>query len=391
MKRICAMVTPCLVAGLTVLASCGGGGGAAPALPVATTLGSKVVSTSQETVYGSVDPNGRDTEYWFEWSTDSTLTNPSKTTPKTLAASSSVQEVNDALTGLAAGTKIHYRLRARNADGTGDGEVKACFHYANVVFVTSALGTGNLGGWANAGGKSGREAGNAICQALASGAGLQGRFEAWLSDSAGAPSDRMAHSAARYMRVDGIAIGNSWSDFTTAPYLDSPIDRDERGLDPPDKFRETVRTETRVGGNSRFTTGNACKDWTSAEVADWVGFGVMGYPDYQWTEAGYMTCAAPGRLYCFQQNLDLPQERCSTGCPGPLGWVWHVSACSKGLYQDPDCKYVCCNFFDGTRNCNTIPASFGGYTVTSCSYNTGLYSMAVSHDGQPFTVTCEVY
>ncbi len=378
---------------VALLSSCsgGGGGGGGTALPSVTTSGSQVVSTTQETVNGSINPNGKDTEYWFEWGTDATLTNANKTTPKTLAASTSAQAVSDSLTGLTKGTKIYYRLCAKNPDGTVQGEVKACYHYANVVFVTSAAGNGNLGSWADAGGKTGREAGDAVCQTLAGRAGLPGTFKAWLSDSAGAATDRLAHSEASYMRVDGVTIGNNWSDFTVTPFLDNPINKDEKGLSPSSL---RVFTETRVGGTTGIGMGgNACKDWTSgtsSDPADVVAVGSPNEKDYKWTEIGLNACSYIRSLYCFQQNFDIPQEHYSTGCPGPIGWVWHVSACGKGLYQDADCKNVCCGFFNGTNNCNNIPSSFGGYTVTWCGYNTGVYSMAVTKGGQNFTVSCEV-
>ncbi|MDH3258803.1 MAG: hypothetical protein OEM19_05000, partial [Deltaproteobacteria bacterium] len=51
------------------------------------------------------------------------------------------------------------------------------------VFVTSITGNGNLGSWADAGGNTGLAAGDAICQARASAAGLANpaNFKAWLS------------------------------------------------------------------------------------------------------------------------------------------------------------------------------------------------------------------
>ena len=294
-----------------------------------------------------------------------------------------MQAVSETVTGLTAGTKVYYRLCARNPDGTVQGQVKPYHHYANVVFVTSAKGTGNLGSWADAGGKVGREAGDNVCQTLAGRAGLQGTFNAWLSDSAGAARDRLVHSTAPYMKVDGVKIGNSWSDFTASPYLDNPIDRDENGVLASD----AVHTETRVGGTTGIGMGgNACLDWVSSAPADINAAGWALAKDYRWTELGLRSCAYVDALYCFQQNFNLPQEHASTGCAGPIGWVWHVSACSKGLYQDPECKYVCCNFYNPTHNCNTIPATFGGYTVTGCAYNTGLYSMSVTHNNQSFTV-----
>jgi hypothetical protein len=51
------------------------------------------------------------------------------------------------------------------------------------VFLTSVVGNGNLGSWPDAGGETGIDAGDAICQARAAQGGLQGTFKAWLSDS----------------------------------------------------------------------------------------------------------------------------------------------------------------------------------------------------------------
>ena len=54
-----------------------------------------------------------------------------------------------------------------------------------VVFVTSVTGTGDLGSWPDAGMATGTAAGDAICQARATAAGLANpsNFVAWLSDS----------------------------------------------------------------------------------------------------------------------------------------------------------------------------------------------------------------
>ncbi len=382
---------PCLVVGLALLGSCGGGnGGNGDLPPVAVTLAGPVLqSVSAETVSGSIDTKGQDTEYWFEWGTDAALASPSRTTTASLVASSSVQTVNETLTGLAAGTKYFFRLVAQNPSGTSQGQVNPMYHYANIVFVTSSIGTGNLGSWTNAGGATGMAAGDAVCQALASAAGLPGSYRAWLSDSTASARDRMAHSNAAYMRVDGVRIGTGWSDLTGASYLDNPVDRDEQGRAIAG---ERVWTHTRPNSTSGYgvVIGDACLNWTSSNITNVGVFGSTDSSNFLWTEAAAVHCEAANRLYCFQQNTALPQEHCSTGCAGPLGWVWHVSACSKGLYQDPDCRYVCCHFYSGTSNCNNVPATFGGYTVNGCSYNTGVYSMSVTHSGQSFNVSCEV-
>ncbi len=366
----------------------GGVGGSDQVLPSVTTLGAETVSETAERATGSIDPNGRETEYWFEWGTDESLTSPERTAVEMLSASSSEQAVSGELTGLAKATVVHYRLVARNVDGTVEGEVRAVHHFANVVFVTSSTATGNLGSWAEARDETGIAAGDGVCQTLADDAGLRGVFKAWLSDSNIAAKDRLARSAEAYVRVDGVRLADNWSDLTTAPYLDNPISIDEQGSST---VPSSVFTGTRVDGASGVgALGNNCLDWLSGDVVDLAAIGVTSESDFSWTEAGQNTCDASRGLYCFQQDLDLPQEPFNTECPGPLGWEWHVSRCSNGLYQDPDCAYVCCHFYDGTDNCNNIPSTFDGYTVSSCSYNTGLYTMSVGHDGEDFTVTCEV-
>ncbi len=401
-------VVPGLAACLAVLAGCGGGGGdggggggngGTPAPPTVTTLTAQMASATEQAVSGTVNPNGSETEAWFEWGADETFASASRTAASTLPASTTAQTVSAKIGSLRKGDHFHYRAVARNAAGTVQGAGRACHHYANVVFVTSATGTGNLGGWAEAGGKTGLAAGDAICQTLAERAGLPGTFKAWLSDATTAARDRLARSAEAYLRVDGVRIADSWSDLTPAQCvqggscIDAPISVDERGgsaaTAPP---ASGAYTDTRWDGSKG--TGalgtNACASWTSAGTADRAAGGYSYATNYQWTEAGQNTCQFARPLYCFQQNLDLPQEMFDTGCPGPIGWVWHVSACSNGLYQDPECRYVCCNFYAPTGNCGTIPVTFNGYTVSSCSYNTGVYSMGVSHAGRTFTVSCEV-
>ena len=55
----------------------------------------------------------------------------------------------------------------------------------DLMFVTSAKGTGNLSSWSQAEGLHGIAAGNHICQKLAETAGLASfaTFQAWLSDA----------------------------------------------------------------------------------------------------------------------------------------------------------------------------------------------------------------
>src|SRR5690242_2782849 len=74
-----------------------------------------------------------------------------------------------------------------------------------LVFVTSTLQTGNLGGLTGA---------DMICQARAAAGGLRGIFKAWLSDTTASPSTRFTRSKKPYVLLDGTVIANNWADLT---------------------------------------------------------------------------------------------------------------------------------------------------------------------------------
>jgi hypothetical protein len=367
-----------------------GNGNGEPVLnpPSTTTLDADTASKDSANLTGSVNPKGLATEYWFEWGTDPQLQGHVDVPEGHLDAGTADNTVSAKITGLNEGTKYYYRVCARNSAGESYGEVNAHYQYSNVIFVTSKFGTGNLGSWEDAGGKTGMAAGDAICQTLADNAGLKGNFKAWLSVLTTSARDRLVRSTAPYVRVDGERVANNWSELADVS-LQAPINVNEAGEVIQDK--KYTWTCTRNWGESctAYWT-SSCLDWTSndSNLQTYVGF--CDATDYKWSEIGAPTCNGQYRLYCIQQDLDLPQEPFNTGCAGPLGWEWHVSACSKGLLQDQDCAYVCCNFFNPTNNCYDIPKTFNGYTVNTCDYNTGLYSMGVSYAGENFSVTCEV-
>jgi hypothetical protein len=90
----------------------------APA-PVATTGGASSVTTSGATVNGTVNPQGSDTTYYFEYGTDTSY--GTTTTSGSAGAGTTTQSVSADLTGLTASTTYHYRLVATNASGTAYG------------------------------------------------------------------------------------------------------------------------------------------------------------------------------------------------------------------------------------------------------------------------------
>jgi hypothetical protein len=155
------------------------------------------------------------------------------------------------------------------------------------VFVTSTLLSGSeVGGLAGA---------DAECQALADGAGLNGTFAAWLSDSSTNAADRLTQSTAPYVRTDGQTVADDWTDLISASDLQATINVDENGVAVVPPF--LVWTGT---GQDGTATTDTCTDWT----AD-AGNGVAGVATQvvkpTWTNANSFACGTGRRLYCFQQ------------------------------------------------------------------------------------------
>ena len=107
------------------------GEGAAPAegpLPVATTEAASPVSESGATLHASLNPEGFDTRYHFEYGTEAE--NYGSSTPSVDAgAGTTTLHVSSAITGLQPGTTYHYRIIADSPTGTSAG--------ADTTFTTS--------------------------------------------------------------------------------------------------------------------------------------------------------------------------------------------------------------------------------------------------------------
>ncbi len=161
------------------------------------------------------------------------------------------------------------------------------------VFVTSVAGNGQLGSWADAGGKSSLEAGDTICANRATAAGLQGTFRAWLSaDSTSAPS--RFTSDGPWVRPDGILVAASKAELPGG--IRSPINVDEFGNY---HGQESAWTGTSIDGSPSVRT---CGAWTLLGDATSVGLqGIVCDTGSDWTEQFNWGCASPARLYCFEQ------------------------------------------------------------------------------------------
>jgi hypothetical protein len=95
--------------------------------PVAATGGASSIGPTNATLNGTVDPNGRDTTYYFEYGTTSSY--GTKTSSKGAGSSTSPQSESASITGLQAGRTYHFRLVASSDAGTSTGK--------DATFVTS--------------------------------------------------------------------------------------------------------------------------------------------------------------------------------------------------------------------------------------------------------------
>jgi len=194
---------------------------------------------------------------------------------------------------------------ATNNNWTNTGNNSACNNEHHVycfqsnhrtVFVTSTTHDGNLGTVRGA---------DAICQARADGAGLEGNFVAWLStgDSLTRARDRIENAPAPYRLVDGTRVALQWSDLVDGT-LENPINLDESGNLV--EVANGVWTGTAGDGTGVSGGNNAvrCGQWTSNSSGNSGRVGTSTATASQWTNSGSnVTCDQPRRLYCVESQL----------------------------------------------------------------------------------------
>ncbi len=174
-----------------------------------------------------------------------------------------------------------------------------------LVFITAAGYNGAMGGLTGA---------DVICQAEADAVPLPGTYKAWLSASGVGNSaiERLA-SGGPYYKVNGIKVADDMADIidcSNPECLQSPIDVTPDGvqLTGTAPWAVFVWTATTALGAYRASPG-VCGDWTSVSGPGGIGMlgefmGISGGPiDGNWTNTGALqsVCAAPNRLYCFEQ------------------------------------------------------------------------------------------
>jgi hypothetical protein len=160
-----------------------------------------------------------------------------------------------------------------------------------IVFVTSTDYSGNLGSLGGADGK---------CQNLATFAGLQGTFQAWLSQAGSVVASNFVASSGPYVLVDGTPIAADWAGLTSGTLLHGITLSEQR----TDRSGVGVWTGTNTSG---LRYGEDCDHWrTDVDVFNGIAYnGGEGYSaasDYTWTQfRPSLPCSNRRALYCFQR------------------------------------------------------------------------------------------
>lgn len=234
----------------------------------------------------------------------------------------------------------------------------------NVAFVTSVSGNGNLSSWADANGKTGLAAGDAICQARAAAAGLADPtgFKAWLSDSnddaycriqnlTGKRSNNCGQAtlpaaAGPWVRTDGYAFAGPLSELFGNADVYTPIRFDEFGtlVTQPFYFYFTGTGSDGSVQSLQFQVPviATCADWTTNMLSQdlwWVG-GDSAMTDIFWTSWVSASCDQSRALLCMHTGTGpalptlVPTGKkifiTSTGGSGNLG-SWAEANGESGL------------------------------------------------------------
>lgn len=156
---------------------------------------------------------------------------------------------------------------------------------AHVVFVTSTVISGALGGLAGA---------DTICQERAAAAGWGGVWRAIMSDGSTDARDRIA--VTRPVRnAAGLVVATGATDLWDGE-IENPIDRDEHGV--PVSSEMLVWDASHDDG-TKYPSSH-CGNWTSSRHEDWGELGRLS-SQLKWIDDTASSCDATHRVYCISQ------------------------------------------------------------------------------------------
>ncbi len=154
-----------------------------------------------------------------------------------------------------------------------------------LVFISSRKTKGDL---------VGPQGADAICNEVASSAGVPGKFVAWISSKGSSVSSRLT-SDGPWELSNGTRVADQKSELLSG-FLQNPINRFEDGQ--PLSGTQQVWTGTRPDGTAGTAT---CADWTTTESNLRGLVGEANSAKKAWTETSApQTCDGERRLYCFQ-------------------------------------------------------------------------------------------
>ena len=156
---------------------------------------------------------------------------------------------------------------------------------SRLVFISSRKTKGDL---------TGPQGADAICNEVASSAGVPGKFVAWISSQSSSAASRLT-SDGPWELSNGTRVADRKSELLSG-FLQSPINFFEDGQ--PLSGTQQVWTGTKPDGTAATAT---CGKWTSTDSSLRGVVGEANSSKKPWTETvAPQTCDGERRLYCFQ-------------------------------------------------------------------------------------------
>lgn len=204
-----------------------------------------------------------------------------------------------------------------------------------VAFITSDTGQGNLSTWTHAGGNTSIAAANAICQTLATNAGLPGSYAAWISDdttdaycnvhgmtgkkSANCGQAALPVLAGPWVRTDGFPFAPTIDKLTANEIVSyTPLRLDENGTAHTDLAGVIITGTNPAGAElATYVCTNATNWNTNSSSAN------LGVNSYVFTPGGTggVFCNSSGRLECLQKPLAAAVPLPAFAQPGKVAFV----------------------------------------------------------------------
>lgn len=188
-------------------------------------------------------------------------------------------------------TRVVGGTGAPPAPGPDGGTPEATGEAGLRVFITSASFSGDLRTEARA--ASGLDAADALCQTAADGAGLGGRFIAYLSSNTDDAVSRFASEDGPFHLLDGQTVV-----YPTAAAIGGGAKAEPTNERGGSVGLDDFWTGSSAGGKA---SGNDCRGWTSADLFDDGSIGSrFGDSEYD------MACSGSYRLLCLEQRAAAP-------------------------------------------------------------------------------------